>query len=208
MKYQPDSRNKALNAAYPFLTLLNSHLSLINLLILHKTMKIPDENGSMYFCRHILSTEYTFSFCTHGGHYREFTGQHISDISDVTDFLLIYHAAESCTEVQQMKQNQNNWIFWEHIVNLQNNQTLLNEEFTWTPFCTGTVSTLFHCTRFVMQFRRATCQRQKIVGGGSSLQQCGLFVLLSHERSVSQQVLTKKLTAIFMNYFSPRKASK
>ena len=35
----------------------------------------------------------------HGSHYREFTGQHISDISDVTDFLLFYHSAESCTEV-------------------------------------------------------------------------------------------------------------
>ena len=29
--------------------------------------------------------------------------QHISDISDVTDFLLFYHFAESCTEVQQTK---------------------------------------------------------------------------------------------------------
>ena len=74
-------------------------------------MKIPDENGSMDFCWHILSTEYTFSFCTHGSHYREFTGQHNSDISDVTDFLLFYHSAESCTEVQQMKQNQKTGFF-------------------------------------------------------------------------------------------------
>ena len=43
--------------------------------------------------------------------------------------------------------------------------------------------------------------RQKLVGGGSSLQQCWLFILRSHERSVSQQVLTKKIGRHFYGLF-------
>ena len=98
-----------------------------------------------------------------------YSRQSLSGIYGSTYFRYFWRQTFSCfitlpktvRRFNKWSKTKKNWIFSEHIFNLQNNLTLLNEEITWTPFSTGTVSTLFHCTRFVVQFRRTTCQDKR-----------------------------------------------
>ena len=85
---QPDPGIKLLNTAYPFLTLLNSHLSPIHLLILHKTVKIPDENGQYVFLS--AKTEYWVHV------FVLYTRQPLSGIYGSTYFRYFWRQTFSC----------------------------------------------------------------------------------------------------------------